>query len=461
MHKQRKKKFLIACLLAIGLALGYSFGGASSANAATNEELEARLKELEAVVLGHKRHPDHPLTEINITGGLTGVIQGSGDTPYWNDNDWDYEGKTYATGSMDLVIEFPIANNHLATVFLEAGAGDGVQAAIEEGINSGVSNSVISGLDSAGQSALADELGVSVDELPDAIAEELGLGLLHGTNDDAIGFGESGESDVHILEAWFEGSYFDELLTVTVGKIDLTNYLEANEVANDETAQFMSSGFINNLTVDFPDDNGLGVRVTLAPADIVEINLGVADAGGEWDNIFDGGFGMLEVNLMPQIAGLQGHYRLYGWLSDKDHEDFETGDKEDYGSGYGISADQELPGGITVFGRIGAADDSIYAVETAWSAGAQVSGEAWGRPDDVIGIAYGEAIINNEHPGWQGLEDFGIDVDDEQELELYYSIAVNDNISISPDVQFISNPAGIANVDDIWVFGTRAQINFF
>jgi hypothetical protein len=453
------RKFTLVCLILFSLTMFSGLVKTNTSHAASNEELEARIKELEEVVLGHKRHPEHPLTEINITGGLTGIIQGSGDVPRWSagDFDWDAEGETFATGSLDLVIEFPVANNHLATVFLEAGAGDGLQAAIETGINNGVADIIIEEIGPE----LATELELSIDEVRELLEEELEIELLHGTNDDAIGFGESGESDVHVLEAWFEGSYLNELFTVTMGKIDLTNYLEANEVANDETAQFLSSGFVNNLTVDFPDDNGPGLRLTVAPTDMLEINLGVADAGAEWDNIFDDGFGMLELHLMPQFGELQGNYRLYGWLSDKDHENIEDGEKEDYGSGYGISADQQLPGGLTVFGRIGTADDDIYAVETAWSAGAQLSGELWGRADDIIACAYGEAILNDDHPDWQDLKDLNIDTADEQQLEIYYSLAVNDNITISPHAQWIMNPAGIAELDDIWVFGTRAQINFF
>jgi high affinity Mn2+ porin len=434
----------------------------SLSHAADNEELESRIKDLEDVVLGHKRHPLHPLTEINITGGLTGIIQGSADVlvPEADKEltDLSKEAVTQASGSMDLVIEFPIANHHLATVFLEAGAGDGLQPAIEEAINEGIAEMMIKRLGEG-----------TVEEL------EPGLGLLHGINDDAIGFGEAGESDVHLLEAWFEGSYFNELLTVTLGKIDLTNYMDANEVANDETAQFLSSGFVNNLAIDFPEKNGPGLRLTISPVELVDIDLGIADAGGEWDNVFDDGFGMLEVHIKPKFGELEGNYRFYGWMSDKDHVNFvklehyeekevdnpESKAKEDFGTGYGISADQELPGGLTVFGRLGTADDEIYPVKAAWSAGAQLNGGLWGRDDDVIAFAYGEAIINKDHPDWQGLKELDLDVDNEQQLEVYYSLAINENVAISPHAQYIMNPAGIAELDNMWVFGTRAQINFF
>ncbi len=449
-----KKKLWVTCLLLFGF-LVINCGASNPSYAASDEELEARVKELENVVLGHKRHPKHPLTDLNITGGMTGIIQGSSDVAGWDTDevDWSTDGSTHATGSMDLVLEFPIGDNHMASLFLEAGAGDGLQAVIEEGINNGVAGIVLNNM--------GDESGLPIDEARAELEAELGLGLLHGTNDDAIGFGESGESNVHVLEAWFEGSYFDELFTLTVGKVDLTNYLEANAVANDETAQFLSSGFVNNLTVDFPDDNGPGVRLNIAPVDFLEINVGVADAGAEWDNIFDDGFCMLELNVKPEIGGLEGNYRLYGWLSDKDHENIDTGEKEDYGTGYGISADQQLPGGLTIFGRIGVADDDIYAVETAWSAGDQLGGALWGREDDVIACAYGEALINGDYPVWQTLEEANLTVGDEQHFEAYYSLAVNENITISPDVQLINNPAGIADIDNIWVLGTRAQINFF
>ncbi len=462
-----KKKLKLISLLLFGFVPCTIFG-VNPGYATEHEELEARVKELESVVLGHKRHPKHPLTDLNITGGMTGVVQGSPDVTRWDEGDagWDTDASTHATGSIDLVFEFPIADNHMASLFLEAGAGDGLQAAIEEGINRGVIEMLLNSMGDDEFAEIADKLETSVEEARDTrrgeLGEELEFGrLLHGINDDAIGFGNSGESDVHVLEAWFEGSYFNGLFTLTMGKVDLTNYLEASAVANDETAQFLSSGFVNNLAIDFPDENGPGVRLSIDPTDFMEINLGVADARGGWDNIFDNGFGMLELNIKPRIGEYEGNYRFYGWLSDKDYENFDSGQQESYGTGFGISADQQLPGGLTIFARVGMMDDDIYAVEAAWSAGAQLSGVLWGRDDDVIACAYGEALLNDNHPDWQELEALDIATDNEQQFEAYYSLSVNENTTISPDVQLVMNPAGIAGLDDIWVFGARAQINFF
>ncbi len=65
-----------------------------------------------------------------------------------------------------------------------------------------------------------------------------------------------------------------------LGKIDLTNYFDTNEVANDETTQFLSSGFINNFAVEWPDDKGFGARFTFKPNNSFYIS--VIDADGNW-----------------------------------------------------------------------------------------------------------------------------------------------------------------------------------
>ncbi|MEA3240209.1 MAG: carbohydrate porin, partial [Pseudomonadota bacterium] len=103
------------------------------------------------------------------------------------------------------------------------------------------------------------------------------------------GFNDDNDDDetAHVTEAWYEQSLLEDKLTFTFGKIDLTNYFDASEVANDETTQFLSTGFVNNLAVEFPD-NGPGARVTASPSELVDISFGWMavdqdDGESSWD----------------------------------------------------------------------------------------------------------------------------------------------------------------------------------
>ena len=48
----------------------------------------------------------------------------------------------------------------------------------------------------------------------------------------------------------------------------------------------------------------------------------------------------------------------------------------------------------------------------------------------------------------------------EDTIEAYYNIKLNDNISISPDIQFANDMAGEEAADSVWVLGMRAQLDF-
>ena len=253
----------------------------------------------------------------------------------------------------------------------------------------------------------------------------------------------------------------NEKLTFTFGKIDLTNYFDANEVANDETTQFLSTGFVNTLAVEFPD-NGPGARVTLSPTELVDISFGwmaVDQDNGDssWNDMGRGSFAIGEVDLKPVLAELQGNYRFYAWYMNADHQEWDGSDDDQTGSGFGLSLDQQLiPDALTIFARAAWQNEDIYEIEAHYSAGLQLTGKFWNRADDVVGLAYGFAKISNEY---EDASARNID-DDEQHLELYYRLVFNDHFALTADYQWINNPAGNSDADNASVFGLRSQIDF-
>jgi len=81
-----------------------------------------------------------------------------------------------------------------------------------------------------------------------------------------------------VNEAWVEVAPFDGDLTITSGKIDLSNYFDNNGVANDETSQFLSGAFVNSAALPFPGTSpGIRVRTTLAGVLYLQAALGNVD----------------------------------------------------------------------------------------------------------------------------------------------------------------------------------------
>lgn len=353
------------------------------------ETAEALAPHLDKHLLHQAEDIGEQLGNLRIGVGLTGVVQGSNDD------------QTDASWSMDVEIEAPIGENGLAFALIEAGQGEG----------------------------LTDELAV-----------------FHGVNDDA---GDSGSS-LEVTEAWYEHYFYDERVALTVGKIDLSNYVDGNAVANDETVQFLNTGLVNSLAIEFPEDNGAGVHVGVYPAEWIELNLGWAESDADWDNVFDNSFGIAEVNLKPGLLDREGNYRFYVWTNGSDKAEIDGTATDEDGWGVGVSLDQNITDDVTVFLRTAYQDDNVYEIESAWSTGAEVLGARWNRENDVFGIALAQAFVNSD-----------LDPDDTETLvEIYYNYAVNDQLSVSPDLQIIDSPGGDDDNDTVVVLGTRAQVNF-
>ncbi len=402
---------------------------------AKEQQLEAKQQELEKAkeeVSGLKK----ALGNLEFAADITMVAQGTIN----NDDNAKKAGKEGkdkmdAAWSMDFDITSKIGENGTGFLKLEAGQGDGVN----------------------------DEV--------DAIS---------GINDDAP---ETEDPTVEVTEAWYEHAFTSVPLVATIGKVDLTSYFDANEVANDETIQFLSSGFVNNMAIEFPDDNGLGARITYSPTELVDISVGWGEADANFEDIVDDGFGIFEVGLKPNLLGKSGNYRVYAWVNGYNH--FDTGDLKDVASGtetlndvddnennwgVGFSFDQNVCKDVTLFLRGGIMDDDVVRydeesgevdsppMEGAISGGFQVGGSYWGRDNDRFAVAFGTVFLDDELEGLYGLPN---DIADEHHLELYYTLSLFEGgLEFSPDLQVIWNAGGDNDADTVAVGGVRMQVNF-
>jgi carbohydrate-selective porin OprB len=265
-------------------------------------------------------------------------------------------------------------------------------------------------------------------------------------------------SSLEVTEAWYEHAFMNEMVRFTIGKLDLSNYFDTNEVANDETAQFLSGGFVNDVTIEFPD-NSAGLRVTVSPLDMLDVSIGAQSDG--WDDIDEENFIIAEVDIKPAFGELQGTYRVYVWQNGAHHEDADdAANTEEDGAGWGINLDQQILDFLRVFARIGFRSDDIveYEYDTAWSMGAAVSGSLWGREHDTVGIAYGQALLADHYK--DSLDAAGTETGNEGHFETYYSLELNEHVTISPDIQVVTNAQGDDAFETVWIGGVRGQFTF-
>ncbi|MFQ5560554.1 MAG: carbohydrate porin [Nitrospinota bacterium] len=297
------------------------------------------------------------------------------------------------------------------------------------------------------------------------------LGTFQAVNGDA----NPADDAIAITEIWYEQTALNSLFTFTFGQLDLSNYFDGNEVANDETSQFLGAPFVNGTVINFPDPFGLGFRLTFSPLDLVDFTIAWQENGDDeapWDDLFGEAVWMGEVAVRPSFAGLQGNYRLFGWTDSSAHtkwKDVGTGTCGDVtisatewkcqnNAGIGVSVDQQITGPLAAFFRFSTRDEELSKFDTNLSGGLALSGEMWGRGSDTVGAGYSVSSLSDKYKN--SSSSTADEKSSESHLEIYYNAQLNDNFSISPDLQFVTGGDGADSFEDVWVFGVRTQLFF-
>lgn len=263
--------------------------------------------------------------------------------------------------------------------------------------------------------------------------------------------GVNGDADddqtVRLTELWYEHAW--SRLTLKAGKISLSGDFDTNSLANSETEQFLNGAFINNLALEFPTDNSASIIAIANLNEVMYCKVAVAQADADWNKSFANGLYIGELGYQAKINELDGNYRLYAWYNGQDREQIDEPEKQKSSNqGLGVSLDQNLPGDMSLFARWGMGDDKASTLKQSISAGVALSGKHFGRNDDAISLAIGTITPSDD------------ELDNETVFEGYYSFYVNQQMKISPDIQYIVHPECQKDVDSIMVLGIRTQINF-
>lgn len=266
-----------------------------------------------------------------------------------------------------------------------------------------------------------------------------------------------------------------ETLTVNFGKMDPFAFFDQNSVANDETRQFLASDFVHNALLDNPiaanigaDGFGFspGIRIAYtnerAKPDRYGFSLGMFGAGesASFNAPFTNPFiiGQFE-GEHRFFAGLPGTYRLQLWRNGQ-APTFVSGQTVPHW-GFGFGFDQQVHDAVTLFGRIGAAWGENLPFDQTLSLGAELGGYYWDRSADALGFALGANRTSADFNAGSLAAGYGYVAQGwEQSAELYYRFHVHDHFELSPDLQYIRNPAGDQSAQPVAVVGLRALLDY-
>ncbi len=222
------------------------------------------------------------------------------------------------------------------------------------------------------------------------------------------------QNALNLREVWLRTELFGQRLALTAGRLDLTNYFDANAFANDESTQFLSDALVNNQMLGLAS-NGTGVAAEFDAKTGFRLKFGFQQSNNEATNLSDSMYTLSEVGYtFTPFALPEGSYRLW-FRTDNTAENAVR-------TGVGVSLDQKLTNVVGLFGRYGTqetdfGDDQFYSGGVAFQNGLVLF------PQDSWGIGYAQLdLASNER---------------EKLAEGYYNFQLTERLRLSFNLTYV------------------------
>ena len=249
------------------------------------------------------------------------------------------------------------------------------------------------------------------------------------------------QNELNLREVWLRTQFFGQRLSLTAGRLDLTNYFDRNAVANDETTQFLSDALVNNQMLGLAV-NGTGFALEYDPKNMFVFRFGVQQSNPDANNLSDSIYSLSEVGVKITPFSLpEGNYRLWFRANNGD---------VDSKRAVGISLDQKLTPVVSLFGRYGSQDlhlaDNTVWDDKYWSAGVGFRQGAVFNPHDTWGIGYAQMQLQSG--------------DKEHLTEGYYNFELTQRLRLSFTLQHVLDRPASETKFGYLLPGVRLQASF-
>ncbi len=266
-----------------------------------------------------------------------------------------------------------------------------------------------------------------------------------------------GPNGIWLSELALQQSLADGRFVMLAGLVDQSNYLDANNYANNSQGQFLSSALVNSDVLPFPFNN-LGLNFQWQPNELFYAMLGTgannqAPGHSPFDHLgFNNWSYLLELGVTPKdVFGLgAGNYRIQPFVATVGGETQ---------AGVGLNVGQQLgeESPFAYYGRFGVGGSQV----TLNGASAQIAtGFAMQAPLKYAGLF---PKLSNDYLGAGFIWSQPSAVmkpaahANEYGLETTYVLQITPLASIQPDLQVIWNPANNPGADHNVIF--QLQLN--
>lgn len=310
-----------------------------------------------------------------------------------------------------------------------------------------------------------------------------------------IGLG-GGEQKVEAGANQLAGLKSADNITLTVGKFSVVDIFDTNAYAHDPRGDFLNWSVLDAGAFDYAADawgysTGLAAEWTQSWWTLRSglFNLSKMPNSAELETSFSQYALIGELEERHQWFGHPGKLKLLGFVNrgrmanydDAVHLAHQSNSTPDVAlvrhfsshPGMAINLEQELSSDLGLFVRASINDGSKEAydftdINKSLSAGLLLHGTAWGRPDDILGIAGVINGLSGHARDYLAAGGLGILIGDgqlphyetERILETYYSLKLNKFCRLGMDYQYIANPAYNKDRGPVSIFGFRGHVEF-
>ncbi len=243
-------------------------------------------------------------------------------------------------------------------------------------------------------------------------------------------------------------------IEIVGGFLDTTDWVDVYALAPPWTGFTNFAFATGSATIAPPDEAALGAYFNAMLTDNVYIIAGFADSNSDSTdplNGFNTFFNDHEFFTTLELGIVTSRDRFY---LDNTHitlwhvdERKEAGVNS--GSGVSFSYSHSFDEKWMPFLRGGYANDGGTLLQKSLSTGLAYH---WGRNNSLVGLGFNWGEPNEDT--------FGPGLDDQTSIELFSRLQVMQNFQLTPDIQYIRNPALNTKADHSWVFGLRARVLF-
>lgn len=283
--------------------------------------------------------------------------------------------------------------------------------------------------------------------------------------------------------------------SIRAGKFGLSDLFDNNAFSHDPRSQFMNWSLMDNGAWDYPANTRGYVFGTAFEFGQPNWTLRLAatmvtnTANG---SIWDGKIGKahaftLEYEKRYNIGGEKGTLRILGYDNSAMMGSYRLAILQNpiapditstraYGRdkyGFGVNLEQNINANLGMFAKTSYNDGktetwAFTEIDRTISLGAILKGDAWKQKDAEAGLAFVVNGISKDHRNYLADGGYGFIIGDgklnyapEMITELYYKFnAYQKKLFLTPDYQFVINPAYNKDRGPVHVFSLRAHVEF-